>query len=173
MHSIELLFDDETDAAVRAEWRALAECDLPSLERHTGATNRPHVTMLVADSLDTADLAPLREAVGTLPLTVSLGGVVIFGAGRRGFVLARHIIVTRELAALHRSIHSAALGLAEGVVDLTLPDHWTPHVTLARRLTAPQIGAALEAIGAAALPPGIASAARIWDGLEKTVTPLT
>jgi 2'-5' RNA ligase len=172
MQSIELILDEHTEAAVRADWATLRDLDVPSLAGHTGASNRPHITLLVAGRFDTAELGPVRQSVAALPVAISLGGIVVFGAGRRGFVLARHVVVTRALATLHRSVHAAAPGRSDGVVELTLPDRWTPHVTLARRLTAPQVSAALTAIGAAALPPATAVGARLWDGVEKTVTPL-
>jgi len=44
--SIELLLDPATEAAIPAEWNALAEAGLSSLAAHTAESNRPHVTLL-------------------------------------------------------------------------------------------------------------------------------
>ena len=43
-HSIELLPDDETDALIRAQWRALVEVEVSSANRHSRLT----LTMLIA-----------------------------------------------------------------------------------------------------------------------------
>lgn len=172
MISIELLLDAATDAGVRAEWAALEGSGMPSLARHASESNRPHVTLFVAERIDDEDLAAVRAAVSSLPVPLALGGLQIFGAGRRGFVLARSVVMTDALLTLHRRVHAAAAPLAASIVALSRPDAWTPHVTLARRLTAEQVGQALVAIGAVALPAGVATGARLWDGAAKRVTPL-
>ena len=164
MRSIELTFDEETEARVRADWAALAAIGLPSLAGHTGATNRPHLTLAAGEDL--SDGQELRDAVAMLPLELTFGGVILFGESRRGVVLARQVVTSSALLELHRRAHDAA----PGAVDLTRPDNWTPHVTLARRMPADDLGRALAAIGPAV--GAIASAARLWDSHERTVTPL-
>ena len=173
MRSIELTLDDATDAAVRREWLALQDAGIPSLVRNTSPSNRPHVTLFVAPALRVDDLAAVREAVSSLPMPLTLGATLLFGGHRRGYVLARQVVVTTTLLELHRRVHEAATPLAESVVPLSRPGAWTPHVTLARRLDADSVGPALAAVGAAALPTGAAPGARLWDGVAKTVTPLT
>lgn len=199
MQSIELLLDHATETAVRSEWRKLHDVGLQSLARHIGDSNRPHITLLVAkrvmvhepagrdrggtggnpgvtgnpDVLENPDvLADIRSVFDSLPLPLTVGGLVVFGAARRGFVLARQVVVTDALLTLHRRVHGATEPVAASVVELSRPDSWTPHITLARRLSATETGAALDAIGAAPLEPGTATGARLWDGVEKTVTPL-
>ena len=51
-HSVELLFDQSTDAAIRRQWAALADAGLPSQANHPSPTNRPHVTLTVAQRID-------------------------------------------------------------------------------------------------------------------------
>jgi 2'-5' RNA ligase superfamily len=51
------------------------------------------------------------------------------------------------------------------------PEAWTPHVSLARRLPADQVARATEAIGQAEAE-GELSAARSYDSITRTVTPL-
>lgn len=173
MLSIELTVDDETDATVRGEWRALEDAGIPSLARNSSPSNRPHVTLFVTPAMRVDDLTAVREAVSSLPLPLTLGATLLFGGHRRGYVLARQVVVTGALLELHRRVHEAATPLAESVVDLSRPDAWTPHVTLARRLDADSVGPALAAVGAAALPTGSAPVARLWDGVAKTITPLS
>ena len=173
MLSIELTLDDATDASVRAEWRALEDAGIPSLVRNTSPSNRPHVTLFVAPAMRVEDLTAVRDAVSSLPLPLTLGATLLFGGHRRGYVLARQVVVTSALLELHRRVHESATPLAESVVDLSRPDAWTPHVTLARRLRPDDVGPALAAVGAAALPTGSAPTARLWDGVAKTITPLS
>lgn len=165
MRSIELTLGDEADAAVRADWTTLAAAGLRSLAHHVGPSNRPHITLAAGEEL--ADSVALRSALQAIPIPVRFGGFVVFGVGRRGFVLARHVVASAELLALHRAVHDAA----PGAVELTLPGRWTPHVTLARRVSADELAHALPLLGP--LPPAAAMAARLWDGVTKELTPLT
>jgi len=91
--SVELLLDDELDAAVRAQWATLVAAGLPSQARHTGETNRPHVTLTVASSVQPYIEIALKSALtGRLPLSVQLGGLLCF-AGRDGrLVLTRSVV---------------------------------------------------------------------------------
>lgn len=164
MRSIELTLDDTTDAAVRTEWRTLAEHGLPSLASHTAVSNAPHVTLAAGTRL-TVDTVRVG-AFDALPLALRFSALSAFPAGRDRFVLVRTIVVTAELLALHAEVHTTA---AEPV-ETSRPGAWTPHVTLARRLTAEQVGAAHALL--ASPPDGTLAAARFWDGDTKTITPL-
>ncbi|RUR01625.1 2'-5' RNA ligase family protein [Labedella endophytica] len=173
MRSIELILDDTTDAHVRAEWRTLAEHDLPSLASHTAASNAPHVTVVAGEGLEPDDV-PV-DALATLPLPLRFGALSVFPAGRGRFVLVRTIVVTTELLALHAGVAaasaSASTGPAPVPVPTSLPGAWVPHVTLARRLTPEQVALALPLLDT---PPidGALTAARFWDGDTKTLIAL-
>ena len=166
--SLELVFDDETDSAVRAEWDALVSADLPSQARHRGESNRPHVTLLVRPDLAPFDVAPLEAA---LPLALRLGSPVLFGRGRNR-VIARSVVPTEELLSLHARVHELAGPGAD--VDHSVPGAWTAHVTLARRVPLERLGDALGVLeerggeDLAARAVGI----RRWDAATKTVTDL-
>ena len=170
MRSIELTFDLTTEAAFRAEWTALQEAGLPNLGRHQGTSNRPHLTLAAGPGLELTDAmrAAFEPARVALPVELRVSGLVLFRAGPGRFVLARPVVMTRALLELHRLV----LQLAPGAVELTQPDRWTPHVTLARRLGAEQVGEALRVLGE---PPAAGScvAARFWNGETKTLTALT
>ncbi|MET0863287.1 MAG: 2'-5' RNA ligase family protein [Nakamurella sp.] len=164
MHSVELVLDDKTDQQIRAQWSELAAAGLPSQARHTGATNRPHITLALAGTLDATDVVQLTVAATALPMPVTIGGLLIFGAHR--FVLARLVIPSAALLDLQGAITQA---LAEPVD----PHHtfaagrWTPHVTLARRLSADQLAEALTVLGEVSALDGMASRARRWDMTAK------
>jgi 2'-5' RNA ligase len=164
VQSVELLLDAGLDAAVRAQWQRLADAGLPSQARHTGVSNRPHVTIAVATAMPPhLDAALADAAAATLPLPVRLGGLVCFGAPGHRRVLARLVVADAALLALH---HAVADLLAEcpGRPDTVFPGRWTPHVTLARGLDDARLGASVGLVGDAADSAGAAVGLRRWDG---------
>lgn len=170
VQSVELLLDPDLDARVRGQWRALVEAGLPSLGRHTGATNAPHVTLVVASGVSPQAEERLVDALPPvdLPLPVRLGGYVVFGAHKH--VLARLVVPTARLLELHARA-AQAWSDALDVSPTALPGRWTPHVTLASHLNDTQLGQALTALRA--LPDdvhdGTGEAVRVrrWDGEAK------
>ena len=164
MFSVELLPDVTVDRAVRDDWERLIAEGLPSSGRHPGSSNRPHLTLAVRSAVDPEVLG---EVASGLPVPLELGGVLLFGHGRR-FVLARQVVVSAALLEIHRAVASR-VGPAEGRYANTSPDRWTPHLTLARGLTAEQVGTALARIEAARVV-GEATGLRVWDATAKVVT---
>ncbi len=164
MHSVELVPDDRTDAAIRDQWAALLNAGLPSQGRHRGASNRPHITIGLADTLLPSDLVRLAAASAALPLQVTVGGLLIFG-GRR-FVLARLAVPGLDLLRLQGDLQAAMAEPVDPHGQFSA-GRWTPHITLARRLTAGEVGAALQVLGE--VPPlvGSLTAARRWDMVAK------
>ncbi len=84
-HSVELLFDEDTDSALRGLWDALAAAGLASQSRVASPTNRPHVTLTVADHIGSDVDAPLRRLAAGLPMPCLIGTPLFFGnfsAGR-------------------------------------------------------------------------------------------
>jgi 2'-5' RNA ligase len=179
VQSIELLLDDETDGALRASWSALADAGLPSLASHSGASNRPHVTVAVTEEggFESAEAA-LRAvfegwSIARDGLVAVIGAPVLFGGHKHRFVVARQIVPSRPLLTMHSAVHRALQQHAPDavVVEQTAPDSWTPHVTLASRMPDDRLGDALAAVDLEPLPCRF-RAARLWDSVEKTVTPL-
>jgi len=133
VHSIELLFDPETESAVRRLWDDLTDAGIRSLASAQSPSNRPHVTLAVAEHMDDAVDDALRPLLGALPLTCTLGAPMVFGRGP--FVLVRLLIPSAELLALQAKVHEACLPhMSPGPMPNADPGRWTPHVTLARRL---------------------------------------
>jgi hypothetical protein len=162
VHSIELLFDRHTEAAIRRIWADLATVGIPS----QAPASRPHVTLAVADRIAPDVDALLKPVTARLPLTCTVGASLLFG--RANAVLARLIVPTAELLAVHAEVHSiCGPYLAPGPMPNSLPAQWTAHVTLARRVGGAQLGRALRVAGRPAEVAGSFAALRRWDGNKK------
>ena len=165
-HSIELLLDPDSDAMVRRMWAALLSDDLPSQGAHRSNSNRPHITLIAATRIDTGVDAEVRGLEDRFPLSVDVGATVVF-RGRRSTV-ARLVVASRELLALHRDLHDLAAPFVDGgVVDHCTPDHWTPHLTVARRVPDDQLGrciAVADDAGQGAAVTATVTGLRRWDG---------
>lgn len=158
MHSIELIFDDDTESTIRRIWTELAAAGVPS----QAPAARPHVSLTVAQRIDSRVDAALAPVLDRLPLDCTLGATLIFG--RSHGVLARLVVPTLELLDLHAEVHRrCAPHLEPGPVANVLPGQWTGHVTLARRVGPGQLGRAQRIAGG----PDIAGrfvGLRHWDG---------
>ena len=145
-HSIELLFDDDTEAAIRRDWSALAEAGLPSQARHRSPTNRPHVTLSVSDRIEPRVDAALSGPAGQLPVKCRVGAPMLFG--RNALTLVRLIVPTAKLLRLQESVAAiCATYMTPGPFAHSQPGEWTPHVTLARRLRLDIVEQALRLVG--------------------------
>lgn len=165
-HSIELLFDSDSDQVIRAQWQELAEAGLPSQVRVTSPTNRPHITLLAAERIGAEVDDTLCALAGRLPLRCVIGAPLVFGAA--SMTLARLIVPSAELLDLHAEVFRRTCAhLSAEPFGHCRPGHWTAHVTLGRRLRADQISPALAVVG-----DGVDLAARIvgmrrWDGDQR------
>lgn len=167
VHSIELVFDRDTEAAVRQIWGELTDAGIGS---HAPA-GRPHVTLAVAESIATDVDELLRPVSARLPLSALIGAPVLFG--RTSAVFARLLVPSGELLALHAEVHRLCRPhLAPAPMANSLPGQWTPHVTLARRVGGAQLGRALPIAGRPAQLEGSFAGLRRWDGDKRVEHPL-
>ena len=160
VHSIELVFDADTESAIRHIWDELAAAGIPG----QAPAGRPHVTLAVAECIapDVDEL--LRPVSGRLPLDATIGAPVLFG--RANVVFARLVVPTDELLALHAEVHRVCRPhLEPGPMANSVPGHWTAHVTLARRVGDAQLGRALRIAGRP-IDARFAGLRR-WDGNER------
>jgi hypothetical protein len=162
--SVELIPDAELDRAVRDDWDRLLGADLPSSGRNPAPSNRPHVTLAVRDRVDPAAFAGIAEM---LPVALELAGFVLLGHRDR-YVLARHVVVSAPLLAVHRVVAEIA-GRPEPRYSNTGIDRWTPHITVARGLTAARLATAMRLVKAPNVV-GQATGARVWDAEARRVT---
>lgn len=167
VHSVELVFDDNTEAAVRQIWGALREAGIPS----QAPASRPHTTLTVAERIDAEVDAVLASLTDRFPLPGRIGAPLFFG--RTKAVLARLVVPTAALLDLHTEVHRVCLPfLHPGPMANAQPDGWTPHVTMARRVVPAQMG---RAVRIAAKPPeinGAITGLRRWDGNSKREFPI-
>jgi hypothetical protein len=171
MHSIELLFDPETEATIRGIWDDLARAGLPSQAAHRSPSNRPHVTLAVAESIAPAVDDLLVGVAARLPLRCGVGAPLLFGSGKRA--LTRLVVPSAELILMQAEVALTCLEhMRPGPVEHTLPGAWTPHVTLCRRLGPADVAAALDVIGSHDVS-GSLAALRRWDGTARTEHPIT
>ncbi|EAP98143.1 hypothetical protein JNB_14303 [Janibacter sp. HTCC2649] len=164
MEALELLLDNGMSQAVRLEWEALRAAGLPSQANHRGETNAPHITLLATDVLQATDGELTSGLSGLLPVGIRLGPVVTF-PGRR-LVLARLVVVSADLLAFH----AVAVRASDAEpTPFTRPGAWTPHVTLARGLSAEEAGRALSLFGPEAVD-GSAVILRRWNSVTRQVS---
>ncbi len=167
VHSIELLLDPAAETAVRAEWTVLSDAGLPSQAGHRHRSNRPHLTLAIAEDIDDAALASVvAAAAAVLPLPVRLGALTCFG--HDPYVLVRMVVASVPLLVLQERVQ-AAVPASAWLLRRMAPGRWTPHVTLGHRLTADQVGRGLQVldgVGAGDSAEGAASAVgmRHWNG---------
>jgi 2'-5' RNA ligase len=162
VQSIELVFDRDTDAAIRRIWADLAAVGIPS----QAPASRPHVTLVVADRIAPDVDALLKPVARRLPLPCAVGASVLFG--RSNAVLARLVVPTADLLAVHAEVHRLCEPyVVPGPMPNSVPGHWTAHVTLARRVGGAQLGRALRVAGRPAEIAGSAAGLRRWDGNKK------
>jgi hypothetical protein len=162
VHSIELVFDRDTEATLRRLWADLAAAGIPS----QAPASRPHVTLVVAERIAPDVDALLRPVAQRLPLECAVGASVLFG--RSNAVLARLIVPTAELLGVHAEVHrSCGPYFAPGPMPNSLPGQWTAHVTLARRVGGAQLGRALRLAGRPSEIHGKMAGLRRWDGNKR------
>jgi 2'-5' RNA ligase len=163
VHSIELVFDRDTEAAIRRIWEGLAGAGIPS----QAPASRPHVTLAVADRIAPDVDALLQPVARRLPMECAVGAALLFG--RANVVLARLVVPTAELLAVHAEAYRLCHPhLEPGPMPNCLPAQWTPHVTMARRVGGGQLGRALRIANRPAQIDGSFTALRRWDGNKRT-----
>ena len=176
VQSVELLLDGDAEARLRAEWAALAAAGVPSLADHGGATNRPHVTVAVAETglegcVDALSGVFRGWDLAGRGLAATVGAPLLFGGHRGRWVLARQVVPSRPLLTLHSAVHRAVAAAEVETAEQTRPDRWTPHVTLSRGMPAERMADALAVLAVDPYPCRFVGA-RLWDSTPKSVTAL-
>lgn len=160
VHSIELVFDTGTEAAIRRIWDELVAAGVPS----QAPASRPHVTLTVAERIDPGVDELLAGVCRRLPLDCVVGAPVLFGP-----VLARLMVPTVDLLAVHAEVHALCSSLlVPGPKPNSLPGRWTAHVTVARRVGGAQLGRALRIAGRPREITACFAGLRRWEGNTRT-----
>jgi hypothetical protein len=168
VHSVELVFDPDTEAAVRHIWDGLREAGIPS----QAPASRPHATLTVAQRIDPEVDVLLAPVAARFPFPCRIGAPLVFGRGKA--VLARLVVPTTELLDVQAEVHRISLPhLDPGPMANALPGQWTAHVTMARLVMPGQFGRAVRIAGK---PPEIVGSVvglRRWDGNSKREYPIS
>ncbi len=171
VHSVELTFDPDTDAKLRGIWDDLTRAGIRSQASNTSPSNRPHVTITVAEDIDEAVHIALRPVLERLPLACTIGAPMLFGG--RVFTLVRLVVPSDELLGLYRRVHELCLPhMPRGVLGHADPGQWTPHVTLARRVAPDKLPAALTVKSVGRDVRGMLTGLRHWDGDNRIEFPI-
>jgi hypothetical protein len=138
----------------------------------TSPTNRPHITLVAAQRIAAEADEALRGLNRRFPLEVVVGTPLVFGGPK--ITLARLIVPSAGLLDLHAEIYRLTLPhVGAEPFPHSRPGHWTPHVTLGRRFTSEQIGAALEVVNRSTVDlAATVVGLRRWDGDARVDYPL-
>jgi len=121
--ALELHFDRDGEERVRS-WAAVRS------PAGMGSESVPHVSLLVAESIDLPAAKPRldRFAAATRRFSLSLSAVGIFPGNPPVVFLAPK--VTRDLLNLHERFVGEFTLLVSGIWDYYLPGNWVPHCAL-------------------------------------------
>ena len=103
VHSVELVFDPDTEAAVRHIWDELRDAGIPS----QAPASRPHATLTVAERIDPEVDELLASLAGRFPMPCRIGAPLFFGRAKA--VLARLVVPTTALLDVHAQVHRLCL----------------------------------------------------------------
>jgi hypothetical protein len=167
VHSIELVFDPDTEATVRRIWDGLRQDGIPS----QAPASRPHVTLTVAERIDPEVDVLLASLHERFPLPCVIGAPLLFG--RSQLILTRLIVPTADLLALHAEVCRLSVPhMHPGPMADSMPGQWIGHTTLARRVGGHQLGRALRVAGRPSEINGKFTRLRRWDGNAKREYPI-
>jgi hypothetical protein len=162
VHSVELVFDPDTEEAIRHIWDGLRDMGIPS----QAPASRPHATLTVAQRIDPDVDSLLRALDDRFPFPCRIGAPLLFG--RSEVILTRLVVPTAELLAVHSEVYRLCVPhLAPELMANSLPGQWTAHVTMARRVHGNQLGRALRVAGRPSEIKGNIIGLRRWDGNKK------
>jgi hypothetical protein len=168
VHSVELVFDSDIEAAIRQIWDELRGRGIPS----QAPASRPHVTLTVAERIDPEVDGSLATLADRFPMPCRIGAPLLFG--RSQLILTRLIVPTADLLAVHADVYRLSLSHTQpGPMANSVPGHWTGHTTLARRVHGGQLGRALRIAGRPSEIKGSFIGLRRWDGNTKREFPIS
>lgn len=131
-YAVELYFDRDAELRVRELWRALERAGVPAALPDLGA--RPHVSLAACEALEPESLRPLLRELARAhrPLTTRLSAVGTFPTDEAVVYLTP--VVTADLLACHRDLHTSLDALGVESRAYYRPGHWVPHCTVAQDL---------------------------------------
>ncbi len=167
--AVELLFDPTTEAAIKGPWDRLETAGVPSLASRTHRRHRPHISLAVAERIETGQLQDARDCLAATHLDVTLYAPAVFP---RPGVLYLSVVPTLALLRLHEEVHTA---LGDSIIaprDGYAVGAWMPHCTLAQDLTRAQIAQGIDLLHDQPIVTAHISTAGILDTATGEVLPL-
>jgi hypothetical protein len=122
-----LLFDPDTDRAIRRLWAALEDAGIGTLLSHTHRRHVPHLSYAVLRTFDVeAVAAVLGSLAGGPALDVRFDAVGLFTRGRGALLMpATQALLARQLAVVE-----AVTGTGADLHWHYWPGRWIPHCSL-------------------------------------------
>ncbi|BBU21611.1 2'-5' RNA ligase family protein [Mycobacterium xenopi] len=131
-----LLFDRQSERAIRALWDRIEQQGVPSLRSHTHGRHVPHVSYAVLRSWDqTAVTAALEEIAAGSPVELCFDGVGLFRRGRMWLVAG----VGADFVARQARVVAAVTATGAELHKHYVPGIWLPHCSLAPRAMLAQL----------------------------------
>jgi 2'-5' RNA ligase len=163
--SVELTLDTSAEAALVAQWDRLAAAGLAKPKRpEPHGHHLPHITLFAADSIPEAAESVLPEIVAGVDLKVHIGALMIFGPRKGECILVRHVAASVELLELQQQVARTCKADPTGQFG---PGRWSPHVTLARRVSSDHVGKAISVLGSRGELDATIQRCRRWDGRQR------
>ena len=122
-----LLFDPETDRAIRRLWAALEDVGIGTLLTHTHRRHVPHLSYAVLRTFDAEAVATVvGQLSGGPALDVRFNAVGLFPRGRGALVLP----ATPSLLARQQAVVEAVTSTGADLHRHYRPGRWIPHCSL-------------------------------------------
>ncbi|WP_068163348.1 2'-5' RNA ligase family protein [Rhodococcus phenolicus] len=125
-----LLFDPDTEHALRRLWDRLEDLGIPTLRTHTHRRHVPHLSYTVLRTFVVGEVAAAVERLPDGgPMVLHLDALGSFRRGRIWLAPAP----TEDLLHRQRRVVDAVVGTGADLHRNYRPGSWTPHCTLSPR----------------------------------------
>jgi 2'-5' RNA ligase superfamily len=138
-----LLFDRQSERAIRALWDRIEQQGVSSLRSHTHGRHVPHVSYAVLRSWDQAAVAAALAGLGDgSPVELSFDGVGLFRRGRTWLVAG----VSADFVTRQSRVVEAVTATGAELHKHYVPGIWLPHCSLAPRAMLAQLPAVVGVV---------------------------
>ena len=145
MYSIITELEEQAAVQVMHIWRQLHEaCGLEGIFNYPN----PHFTWFGAEEFDIDPCSSILNMVAraTTPFSVHTNGLGVFPGEEP--VLYLPLVKSAHIMDLHRSIWEKIRPFCKGLKDISLPEFWVPHITLAiQDLRRENLSCAIDSVG--------------------------
>jgi 2'-5' RNA ligase len=169
--SVELALDSDAEAALVSQRDRLAAAGLARPKRPEPYEHHlPHITLYAGDTIPEAAEPVLPDIVTGVNLSAHIGALMIFGPRKGECILVRQVAASVELLELQQRV---ALACGADPTGQFGPGRWSPHVTLARRVSSEHVGKAVQVLGSHGELDTTVQRCRRWDGRRRVAWWLT